>query len=261
MSTREKLIFVALINFIMFIWIIQKSSLQAQTNLTDIGISVSVNDTNVQNGDVICLDQDGYKLCKTEYDSSMYGIVNNNPIAAIEVDNTNNKQILISRGETNVRVSSVNGNIKKGDFLTSSKTPGVAELALKTGYIIGTAIEDYSASDKNAVGIIKTSLSIHPRTNVSTARQNIIEVLRSGLSGLGVDPISALRYLLASAMVLTSFAIGFIYFGRIAKSGVEAIGRNPLAGIRIQTSVIINVAILLGILATGLGVAYLILAI
>lgn len=236
------------------------TEVKAQTNISDIGLSVSVNDNNVQDGDVICSTKDGYKLCTSEYDSSIYGIVDSKASASVEITQLQNAKIVVSKGETNIHVTATNGNIKKGDGLTSSKIAGAAMLATKNGFIIGTSLDDYSNNDKNAVGTIRVSINIHPRTNISTARQNIVEILRNGLSGLGVDPISALRYILASAMVLISFAIGFIYFGRIARTGVEAIGRNPLAGIRIQTSVILNVVILLGVIIAGLVVAYLILA-
>lgn len=233
----------------------------AQTNFTDLGITISVNDSNVQNGDIICSDSRGYNLCKKEYDSSIYGIVNNTPSTSIETPNLNNSQIVVSKGEITVQVSSLNGNIKIGDFITSSKKAGIAELAIKEGYVIGTALENYSSSDKNATGQIKVSLNIHPNSTTATnVRQNLIDLLRSGLSGLGVDPISALRYILASTVVIASLVTGFIYFGRIAKTGVEAIGRNPLAGGRIETGVVINISIMLIIVGGGLGVAYLILA-
>lgn len=237
------------------------SSVRAQATVTEVGLSISVDDENVQNGDLICSTAEGYKKCTLEYDSSIYGVVTTTPSAAFEIVELENSQTVISRGETLVRVSSANGNIKAGDELTSSTIAGVATLATKNGYVIGTAQEDYSSDDTNAVGTIRVGLNIRPRTNSTNPRENLIDLLRSGLTGLGVNPISALRYLLASAMVLTSFAIGFIYFGRIAKSGVEAIGRNPLAGVRIQASVIINIAILLGVITAGLVVAYFILAI
>lgn len=234
----------------------------AQQDLTGLAISVSIKDTNVSNGDIICSGKDSFSLCKTEYDSSMYGVIDDGASLDVSVGGLNNPHLVVPFGQANVKVSSNNGNIKTGDYITTSKTAGVGELAAKTGYVLGTAMEDYSSTDTNAVGSIKVSLNPHAQVNAtSTARQNIIDILRSGLSGLGVDPISALRYVLASGMVLASFAIGFIYFGRIAKSGVEAIGRNPLAGVRIQASVIINVAVLLAVVAAGLLVAYLILAI
>ena len=228
--------------FVNLFLIFSQSTIGAQTqSLTGLGISVSVNNQNALNGDIICSDAKGYGLCQNEYDSSIYGVIDDNPTTAIEVGNLQNSHLVLSRGEINVRVTSVNGNIKTGDFVTSSKTSGVGELATKTGYVIGTALSAYSSNDKTAVGTIKVSINIHPRTDIAgTTRGNLIDLLRNGLAGLGVSPLSALRYILASIMVLISFGIGFIYFGRIAITGVEAIGRNPLAGIRIQTSVISN---------------------
>ncbi|SRR5258708_191150 len=239
-----------------------RSDIFAQSvNLTGIGMSVSVKDQNAQNGEIVCSDAKGYSLCQNEYDSSIYGIINDSPSAAIEIGNLQNSHLVVSRGEVNVRVNSVNGNIKTGDFITTSKTAGVGELAVKTGFVIGTALADYSSNDKTAVGVIKVSINIHPRIDIlGTTKENLIDVLRSGLSGLGVSPIAALRYVLASIMVLTSFGVGFIFFGRIAIAGVEAIGRNPLAGIRIQMSVILNIIIMVAVVAAGLGIAYLILA-
>lgn len=256
-----KKIFVT-ISIVLILGIVGSLPVIAQTNLTGLGIAVSIKDQNAQNGDIICSTKDGYALCSGEYDSSVYGVINDSPSLDVTLGNLTNGHKVISKGETTVRVSSINGNIKTGDFITTSKTPGVGELVTKTGYVVGRALADYSSGDKNAVGQIAVALDPHAQISAaSTARQNIIEILRNGLTGLGVDPISALRYVLASAMVLVSFAIGFIYFGRIAKSGVEAIGRNPLAGVRIQASVVVNILVLLAVVAAGLIVAYLILAI
>lgn len=249
--------------FLVIFFIFPISTIGAQTSdKTDSGLSVSVPDTNTQNGDIVCSGNKGYILCNNEYDSSIYGVVDNNPSTAITLSSLTNPQIVVARGETTLRVTSKNGNIKIGDFLTSSTTPGVAELAVKQGYVVATALESYNSNDKTAVGNIKVSLNIHANNNVaSNTRQNLIDLLRSGLSGLGVDPISALRYILAALVVIVSLVTGFIYFGRIAQTGVAAIGRNPLAGGRIEASVVINITIMLIIVGAGLVIAYLILAI
>lgn len=247
--------------FSIIILIFSISTIGAQTSITDLGFTVSVNNTNAQSGDILCANANGYELCKNEYDSSIYGVINDNPSLVITVGNLQNPHTVISRGEVEVRVSSKNGNIKKGDFITTSKTAGVGELSTKSGYVLGTALSDYSSNDPNAVSQIPVAINIHARVDIiANTKENLIDLLRNGLSGLGVSPISALRYLVASSMVVLSFVIGFIYFGRIAKSGVEAIGRNPLAGIRIQVSVLINVLVMLAIIAAGLVTAYLILA-
>lgn len=233
----------------------------AQSDITNIAFSVSIKDQNVQNGDIICSDTDGYTLCKTEYNSSIYGVVNDTPSLSIEVGNIQNSHLVVSKGEIAVRVSSVNGDIKVGDFITTSTQAGVGELATKTGFVIGTALEEYTSADKNAVGQIRISLNIHPRVDIiGNTRENLLDLLRSGLAGLGVNPIAALRYLAASVMVIVSFVIGFLYFGRIAKAAIEAIGRNPLASIRIQASMLVTVLIMLVVFFVGLATAYLILA-
>src|SRR5260370_28390195 len=77
----------------------------AQTpSTTDLGIQVSINDSNVQNGDIICSGAKGYTLCNIEYDTSIYGIVDNNPSAAITIGNLTNPQIVVTKGETTARV-------------------------------------------------------------------------------------------------------------------------------------------------------------
>ncbi len=49
-------------------------------------------------------------------------------------------------GRVPVKVSTENGNIVAGDYLTLSNTPGVAMRATESGNVIGRALEDYSGS-------------------------------------------------------------------------------------------------------------------
>ena len=58
---------------------------------------------------------------------------------------------------------------------------------------------------------------------------------------------------------MASFVMGFVYFGRVARSGIEAIGRNPLASRIIQFNVILHILISIVIVLVGLAIAYLIL--
>ena len=57
-----------------------------------------------------------------------------------------------SYGTCEVKYNSENGQIKKGDVLTSSSTPGEAMKATKSGMIIGIALEDAS-SEKGLIKI------------------------------------------------------------------------------------------------------------
>jgi F0F1-type ATP synthase membrane subunit c/vacuolar-type H+-ATPase subunit K len=60
-------------------------------------------------------------------------------------------------------------------------------------------------------------------------------------------------------VVILSFILGFISFGRIANTGVEALGRNPLAGKMIQFGIFLNVLITISIVIAGFALAYFVL--
>ncbi|MEK7612132.1 MAG: hypothetical protein AAB407_02210, partial [Patescibacteria group bacterium] len=50
-------------------------------------------------------------------------------------------------GRAPIRVSSSAGEIKAGDYLASSEMPGIAVKALRSGMVIGKALEDYAGSE------------------------------------------------------------------------------------------------------------------
>ncbi len=234
-------------------------SVRAQEPLQGVAISLPVSGTNVADGSIICFVGTGYGLCSKEYDTQVFGVINDNPAVAFEATAAGIR-LVVREGNVRVRVSSKNGNIAEGDSVTTSTVEGVGEKAVKNGYVIGTAMESYTNTDAAAVGTVLVTLNIHPVSTLSDERTNLLDVFRQGLQAPVLGPLAALRYILAFLMVIISFVLGFLYFGRVAKAGVEALGRNPLAGRAIQLSVLFNVAITIVIVGIGLGVAYLILA-
>src|SRR5258708_20619611 len=182
----------------------------ALTDFTGVAISVPLIEQGVVNGDIVCSAPNGYSLCKNGYDSSMYGIVDENPVAFISNGALSNFHLVISTGEVLVRVTTINGKIKVGDYITSSENVGVGQLADKTGYVLGRALEAYNEADTKKIGTIKVSVNIHAKIDtLATVKQNLVELLGTGFSALGVGPIATLRYVIASTMVLVSFVIGF----------------------------------------------------
>jgi len=100
-------------------------------------------------GTVVVLGDEGYKSAKISsksYDQTVIGVVSDNPsiIAGRQPDLAGHKAIVAMVGVVKVKVSSVNGIIKKGDLLTTSSINGFAMKAnlVKTGTIIGKALED-----------------------------------------------------------------------------------------------------------------------
>ncbi len=235
------------------------STSNAQVTSSGIGISIPLTENGVLNGDLICSYTEGNQRCKTEYDTSIFGVISDMPAVSITDSELQNSRQIITSGITSVRVSSKNGNISVGDFITSSETPGVSQKASKNGYVVGSAIEAYESTSPENVGTIQVIVNVHPESSLTGSRGNLLQFIRQGLSVPIFDPVESLRYLLAVAIVLISFTLGMVYFGRASRAGIEAIGRNPLAKSVIQFTVIMNIVLTIVIVLVGLGIACLIL--
>lgn len=232
----------------------------AQISSQGVAISMPVVG-EVFDGAIICSDTSNiYSLCSREYDPNMSGVVAISPSISFD-SGTGGTVPVISNGNAYMAVTSVNGPIKKGDYVTSSKTPGVGQLAKKSGYILGTALEDWANTDPGVRGSILVNLSTRPAVLTEGAGNNLMQLVKEGVSGAFESPLAALRYIVAGILVIVSFVFGILHFGKMAKSGVEAIGRNPLAAKTIQMGIVFNVVIAVGIMAIGLGIAYLVLVI
>lgn len=213
-----------------------------------------------KDGDVVCVDADNTNTpCKKAYDSNMIGVIVENPSVSF-IDLSGGTPV-VSLGNVYANVTVKNGVIKKGDFVTSSDISGVAQLAKKSGYILGVALEDYSTDDPSTIGKIPIAVNIRPAVLSGGAGNNLLELIKEGVSGAFESPLAALRYLIAGILVVVSVVFGVLHFGKMAKSGVEALGRNPLAAKTIQFGILFNVLIAIVIMAVGLGIAYIVLII
>ena len=228
--------------------------------LTGVAISLPLGSGEGTNGSVVCTDGgESYILCNEDYSNAMYGVVNTSPSLAI-VNDDPNSNLVVTSGIVNVRVTSGNGEIAIGDLITSSTTPGVGQKATQNGYVLGSALSAYSSEDPNAEGLVNVSLNIRATNEVTDdAGSDLLSTLRQGLSSAFLTPLAALRYISAALIVLAAFILSFVYFARIAKAGVEAIGRNPLSRSTIQAGVVLHILLSIVIIAAGLGIAYLIL--
>lgn len=231
----------------------------AQEKSSGFAISIPVSEENIKEGHIICSSTEGLVLCKSEYDQSMNGVISDNAAVTLEATGEKETRLMMSSGNAKVLVNGLGGGISEGDQITSSLTAGVGMKATKNGYVLGTALEDFEPADENDTSVILVAINIHPAAGLTGARSDLIQALRSGLRAPLFEPLAAFRYLLAALIILFSFVLGFIYFGRVSRSGVEAIGRNPLAGRMIQMSILLHIVVTIVIIAAGLVMAYLIL--
>jgi hypothetical protein len=115
----------------------------------------------IEPASVVVMGDLGYKSVKESsvaYDSSVVGVVSDNPsIVAGKVD-SDNKAIVAMVGVVSVKVVDDGGEISKGDLLTSSSVSGYAMKADKYvgGTIIGKALEDFTGEK----GVVKVLVNL-----------------------------------------------------------------------------------------------------
>jgi hypothetical protein len=224
------------------------------------GIAISIPITGkVSDGDIITVNN-GYFASTRPYDPDVYGVVSLHPGMSFETKNSSNIPVITS-GKVYVRVSSINGNINIGDSITTSRIKGVGQKATSEGFVIGTALENYHSVSTSKIDLILITFNPHFSTNSigGAVKTNLLDILRSAPTAMSVSPLAALRYVIAALVSLLAFVLGFVFFGKVSVNGIEALGRNPLAGKLIQFSVILNLLVMVIIIAAGLAIAYLVL--
>lgn len=249
---------VKLIVTVLLFNLLSVQSVFAQNSASGFAITIPVSGTGIVDGSMVCSTDTGYSLCERSYNPNMYGVVTTTP--SIYFDNSAvGSYPVVSNGKAYVLVKGGSDPIKVGDYITSSDTLGVGQKAQKSGYVLGTALEDYLENDPTKQKKILVSISVKPAILTQQAGTNLIEMIKEGIDGAFLSPLSALRYVVAGIVVVATVVFGLMHFGKIAKSGVEALGRNPLAGKMIQFGILLNVLMTLVIMVSGLAIGFLIL--
>lgn len=214
--------------------------------------NLEIADSEVKVGDIISQTGEGFFRSKIPYDKEMIGVVGENPILVFGRPTTTTLPV-VTLGETLVRVSNKNGEIKKGDFITSSEKPGVGQKATDSGFVLGKALEDFNQEE----GLIRAEINIQYQT-LSPAGVPITGLLSKIWEVLGRPENfpDFLRYLFALILGGGSFFAGFFFFVKALREGLEAMGRNPLAKRSIQTGMIINLVAILLLTLAGLALAF-----
>lgn len=220
---------------------------------------IAVKEKNVMDGSIISSSKNGAILSVIPYDSQVLGVVSRDASIILNDDNIQNGIPVISNGDVYVLVSSRAGPIKNGDLLTTSTTPGIAVKAVKEGYVLGRALEDYNNPDPKKTEKIAVELNLHYFNSKPTLLGSMTDILKLALLPTKDSPSPIFKYIVAAAVTIASFVLGFMSFGRTAAKGVEALGRNPAAGKIIHLGIIFNVAIVVVIVLSGLLVSFLIL--
>ena len=219
-------------------------------------------DTEAVDGEILTAGGDGLTRSSIGFDNKMFGILQERPLLVYRVRASEGKPV-IRGGIAQVNVTTFDGPIKYGDYITSSSIPGKGQKASESGYILGVALAEFSGEGAEqiqdplggtvAVGKIPIAIKIEytELTNPRFAGRLFGFVGQSFLENVK-DPKQlglVIRYIAAGLIILLTFTFGFLTFSRSVAKSVEAIGRNPLAKSTIQLSMIINIVLLV---VTGL---------
>lgn len=240
------------------------STIYAEDLTLGVATTVPINDSNVNDGSIISNSSKGFTLTQKPYDMSVVGVVVLNAAISLEATSPSDKvkrYPIVYSGTTHILVSTINGPITKGDYITSSSIPGVGMRSTKAGFVVAAAQENFTSKNPKELKRIEAVLFMRHSAPRATLQRNLFDVANLSALAWTEEPLTVFRYLLAGIVILLSFFLGFISFGRVAGRGVEALGRNPLAARVIQLGIALNVFITVAIIAAGILVAILILTI
>ena len=181
----------------------------------------------------------------------LLGVVGNNTLVALG-GGKNQVQAVVT-GLAPVLVSDINGPVKSGDSLAVSPIAGVAMKATASGMVIGIAQGTLSQAKTSAhsvkdatgkqqmvhVGLLNAQVDI---TFFAPPEDKIKPLLPSFLVSVGRTiagkDISGMRVVISLVVLLLGFVTVVVILQAGIRSGIIAIGRNPLAHGAIRRSLV-----------------------
>jgi len=215
-----------------------------------------ISDPDATEGDILKATDKGLVRTTIGFDNKIFGVIQESPLLVYRTE-TKGKPVVRS-GIAQVNVTTLNGPIKYGDYITSSQVSGKGQKAQESGYTVGMALGAFTGEGtpqidgpkgKVASGKIPVAIRVE-YTELTNPRfaGRLFGFIGTALLENVSDPKqigTIIRFIAAGLVVLLSFTFGFLTFSRSIAKSIEALGRNPLAKSTIQLSMLINIALLI----------------
>jgi len=227
----------------------------------DISSAYDISDSQAQDGDILVTsDQRGLIKASASYDQHLFGVLQSRSLLVFRKAEKEGTPVA-RYGTTQVNVTTLNGEIEEGAYITSSEIPGKGQKATLSGYVIGVSQTSFKEGDGEKMDY-KPADSKEPNRTISSGKISValkieyaeisksrtpfrfFDAFNTALFANMKDPsrfAEIFRYAAAGGIILASFVFGFFTFSRSVPKSIEAIGRNPLAEKTILFSVVLNI--------------------
>ncbi len=242
---------------------------QAQSGSSDIAKTYLISEGTTVSGDIVSFDPEAqrYFLSKENNDKNLFGVVSLEPVFVLYKKGSGELPI-VRTGEVMVNVTTINGPIVAGDYITSSSVAGKGRRAGDADtYIIGVALDSFSGEfvENGTSTVPQNSVvegSVQVLLSIGTMKEAVATLSGKQTVNTGVTEATVLnivQYILAAFIAVGSLYVAFRNFGPNIKDGIVSVGRNPLAKSSIQSMVILNAVLIILISVGGLLVSFAIL--
>lgn len=235
---------------------------QVHAQSLDFAISYDVVDSEAVDGDILITTDKGLVRADGPDSTQMFGVLQSSPLIVVEVEGDTSQQPIARTGVASVNITNEGGNIKRGDYITSSATPGKGMKAQYSGYVIGTALNDFNFNNETEAQIPVALRIEFAEIDGARSTSQIADFFGASLLQNIKDPekfAQLIRFLVAGSIAIGGFMIAFFAFSRSIPASIEAIGRNPLARSSIMFTIFINIGLTITTVLVSIGAAFLIL--
>jgi hypothetical protein len=264
----------ALVVLLLLVYVSRIDPIFAQTFTQGYGA-----DTVLQKGMIIQIKESDSKKVepvKPETADKMHGVVVDANDAPVTLSSEGQKVFVANTGRFEVLVTTQNGKVKAGDYITISALQGLGMKATDLEpIVIGRALSDFdgeanvistaeisnSDGDKKPVAIGRVSADITVSRNplLRAEEPNLPELLRRASETIAGKEVNAVRvYVGLVIFIISTIIAGVLLYGGV-RSAVSSIGRNPLSKKSIIRSMLQVILTGIIIFISGIFGVYLIL--
>lgn len=206
-------------------------------------------DEPLQRGMIIKLKkEDTTKIAPLTLDTieDMSGVVVDSQDAPVTLSQEGQRFFVAKTGKFEVLVSTQNGPIQSGDYVTISAVTGIGMKAgTKESFVVGRALASFDGNSSAigsstitdstgaqrpvSIGRVLTDINVAKNPLLKSTEPSVPEFLKKASEAVAGKPVAAIRIYLG----LVIFTIATIIAGSLLYSGVRSalisIGRNPLS--------------------------------